>query len=93
MGSIGGNTERGYNESTVQYNAYDFERYHMSSNQTSVSNVQIQKVENIKGDEADVTYSYDANLRIVTGIDPETGREEVEYDTEYRTATNRLKIR
>ena len=93
MGSIGVNTERNYNESTVRYNAYDYERDHMSSNQTSVSNVQIQKVENIKGDEADVTYSYDANLRIVTCIDPETGREEVEYNSEYRTATRRLKIR
>ena len=32
-----------------------------------------------------VSADYEVNLRIPVGVDPETGRIEVEYDTEYRS--------
>lgn len=42
---------------------------------------------------ANVKVSHEDHIRILLGYDPETGREEVEYDTEYHTSTLRIKVR
>ncbi len=91
---IGGGSNLGVSPTVVNRlttEAYNYERYHMSGSQTSVSNINIESIGQVNEDGmADVTYSYDANVRIPVGVDPETGRLEIEYDTETRRNTNRF---
>lgn len=73
--------------------AYNYERYHLGYNETSVSHFNIESIgEPDNKGMADVTYTYDVHVTIPLGPDPETGIEQYERDIETRRNTRKMKV-
>lgn len=73
--------------------AYNYERYHLGYNETSVSHFEIESIgEPDDNGMADVTYTFDVHVSIPLGADPETGIEQYERDIETRRNTRRMRV-
>ena len=93
-GNSGARNSRTVENSEVLQRAQDYVSHRLGTNEYSAKVISAEVVSEIDRDGiADVKVEYEVGVRIPIGIDPETGRMEIETDTEYRTGTFAMKVR